>query len=84
LGCKGVKAPDFLKNISGLSTNPLNQIVVSPSLQSVDDETIFAMGDCATCFWENDSSGRKKMYHQEHRRLINKQRIYIKILSELS
>ena len=56
----GVKAPDFLKQNSNLSTNPLNQILVSPSLQSVDDESIFAMGDCAACFWENDASGRKK------------------------
>lgn len=43
----GIKAPDFLKNIGGLETNRINQLVVKPSLQTTLDEDIFAMGDCA-------------------------------------
>ncbi|MEO0413226.1 MAG: NAD(P)/FAD-dependent oxidoreductase [Pseudomonadota bacterium] len=43
----GVKAPDFLKDISGLETNRNNQVMVRPTLQSADDERIFAIGDCA-------------------------------------
>ncbi|MBN6492033.1 NAD(P)/FAD-dependent oxidoreductase [Acinetobacter pittii] len=44
----GIKAPDFLKNISGLETNRINQLVVRPTLQTTFDDCIFAMGDCAS------------------------------------
>lgn len=47
----GVKAPDFLKDIAGLETNRLNQLVVRPSLQTTRDENVFALGDCAACPW---------------------------------
>ncbi|RKG30988.1 NAD(P)/FAD-dependent oxidoreductase [Acinetobacter guerrae] len=43
----GIKAPDFLKDIAGLETNRINQLVVRPSLQTTYDDSIFAMGDCA-------------------------------------
>ena len=44
----GVKAPDVLAGIGGLATNDANQIVVRRSLQSAQDERIFALGDCAS------------------------------------
>ncbi|WP_353191599.1 NAD(P)/FAD-dependent oxidoreductase [Pandoraea pnomenusa] len=44
----GVKAPDVLKGIGGLATNAANQIVVRSSLQTAQDERIFALGDCAS------------------------------------
>lgn len=44
----GVKASSLLKDIGGLETNGLNQIVVLPTLQSTRDERIFALGDCAS------------------------------------
>ena len=47
----GVKAPDFLKDIAGLETNRVNQLVVQPTLQTSGDENIFAIGDCAACAW---------------------------------
>ncbi|MDE2369161.1 MAG: NAD(P)/FAD-dependent oxidoreductase [Burkholderiales bacterium] len=47
----GVKAPDFLKDIAGLETNRVNQLVVQPTLQTTRDEAIFALGDCAACAW---------------------------------
>jgi NADH dehydrogenase len=47
--CAGIKAPDFLKDIDGLETNRLNQLVVDRSLQTTRDPSIFALGDCATC-----------------------------------
>jgi NADH dehydrogenase len=47
----GVKAPDFLKDIGGLETNRINQLVVLPTLQTTRDENIFAIGDCAACPW---------------------------------
>jgi NADH:ubiquinone reductase (H+-translocating) len=44
----GIKAPPFLTEL-GLTTNKKNQIEVNSTLQSVDDEKIFALGDCASC-----------------------------------
>lgn len=43
----GVKAPDFLKDIAGLETNRLNQLVVTSTLQTTRDPSIFAIGDCS-------------------------------------
>ncbi|MGD9787490.1 MAG: NAD(P)/FAD-dependent oxidoreductase [Sulfuricellaceae bacterium] len=48
----GIKAPDFLKDIDGLETNRVNQLVVGPTLQTSRDPDIFAFGDCAACAWE--------------------------------
>ncbi len=45
----GVKAPDFLRDIDGLETNRINQLVVSDTLQVTRDPHIFAIGDCASC-----------------------------------
>jgi NADH:ubiquinone reductase (H+-translocating) len=47
----GIKAPDFLQEISGLETNRINQIKVNRNLQTTLDENIFAFGDCAACPW---------------------------------
>ena len=47
----GIKAPDFLKDLAGLETNKLNQLVVTPELQTTRDPDIFALGDCAACAW---------------------------------
>jgi NADH dehydrogenase len=47
----GVKAADTLKDIGGLETNRINQLVVRPTLQTTRDEAIFALGDCAACPW---------------------------------
>lgn len=54
----GVKAPDFLKDIAGLETNRINQLVVHSTLQSTRDENIFAMGDCAACEWPQANQGQ--------------------------
>lgn len=45
----GVKAPDFLKDIAGLETNRVNQLVVKSTLQTSRDDAIFAIGDCSCC-----------------------------------
>lgn len=45
----GIRAPAFLKNLDGLETNRINQLVVRRTLQTTEDENIFAMGDCAAC-----------------------------------
>lgn len=53
----GVKAPDVLRGIGGLETNPLNQLLVSSTLQTTRDPNIFAIGDCAACPWPNAPDG---------------------------
>ncbi|MGX5220791.1 NAD(P)/FAD-dependent oxidoreductase [Pseudomonas segetis] len=45
----GIRAPKFLKEIAGLETNRINQLVVRPTLQTTEDDDIFAFGDCAAC-----------------------------------
>ena len=54
----GVKAPDFLYEISGLESNRANQLVVLPTLQTTRDPHIFAMGDCAACPWPEANNGK--------------------------
>ena len=49
----GVKAPDFLRNLNGLETNRINQLLVLPTLQTTRDQNIFAFGDCAACQWQD-------------------------------
>ncbi|MCG7601990.1 NAD(P)/FAD-dependent oxidoreductase [Halomonas sp. McH1-25] len=44
----GIRAPSFLSEL-GLATERNHQVKVKPSLQSLDDERIFAFGDCASC-----------------------------------
>ncbi|MBS0847612.1 NAD(P)/FAD-dependent oxidoreductase [Citrobacter sp. JGM124] len=45
----GIKAPDFMKELAGLETNRINQLVVEPTLQTTRDPNIYAIGDCASC-----------------------------------
>jgi NADH:ubiquinone reductase (H+-translocating) len=47
----GVQAPPFLKDLGGLETNRINQLVVRPTLQTTRDDDVFAIGDCAACPW---------------------------------
>lgn len=44
----GIKAPAFLSEL-GLQTNHINQLTVHSTLQVIDDNHIYAMGDCANC-----------------------------------
>ena len=54
----GVKAPDFLKDLGGLETNRINQLVVLETLQTTRDIDIFALGDCAACPCPDQDGGR--------------------------
>jgi NADH dehydrogenase len=51
----GIKAPDFIKDIAGLETNRINQLVVKPTLQTTRDDDIYAIGDLASCVQEDGS-----------------------------
>jgi NADH:quinone reductase (non-electrogenic) len=64
----GVKAPDFLKELDGLETNRINQLVVQTTLQTTRDENVFAIGDCAACPWPQKGSNvppRAQAAHQQ-------------------
>jgi NADH:ubiquinone reductase (H+-translocating) len=64
----GVKAPDILRDIGGLETNRLNQLVVRPTLQTTRDDDIFAFGDCALCPWAGHDGAvppRAQAAHQQ-------------------
>lgn len=71
--CAGVKAPDVLKDIDGLETNRLNQLVVRPTLQTTRDDDIFAFGDCAACPWPGENKDvppRAQAAHQQASHLV--------------
>jgi len=69
----GVKAPDFLKDLDGLETNRINQLVVLPTLQASRDPNIFAIGDCASCPWEGHDTPvppRAQAAHQQASHMV--------------
>ncbi|QDQ25694.1 NAD(P)/FAD-dependent oxidoreductase [Chitinimonas arctica] len=45
----GIKAADFLRDLAGLESNRINQLVVDDTLRTTRDPRIFAFGDCAAC-----------------------------------
>ncbi|WP_119395789.1 NAD(P)/FAD-dependent oxidoreductase [Salinibius halmophilus] len=45
----GVRGPDLMHHLDGLSLQRTGQLTIHDTLQSVDDERIFAIGDCAAC-----------------------------------
>jgi NADH dehydrogenase len=49
----GIKAPDFLKDLGGLESNRINQLMVKQTLETTRDANVFAFGDCACCPWPN-------------------------------
>ncbi|WDD92842.1 NAD(P)/FAD-dependent oxidoreductase [Burkholderia sp. FERM BP-3421] len=64
----GIKAPSVLAQLDGLEINKLGQLVVSRTLQTVTDENVFALGDCAACEWpgnERNVPPRAQAAHQQ-------------------
>jgi len=63
----GIKAPEFLKDIDGLETNWINQLVVKQTLQTTLDDDIYAIGDCCACDWPGNDGNvppRAQAAHQ--------------------
>jgi NADH dehydrogenase len=54
----GVKGADVLKDLGGLESNRINQLVVRPTLQTTLDDEIYAIGDCAACPWPQANGGQ--------------------------
>ncbi len=69
----GVKAPEVLATLDGLKTNPINQLLVEPTLQVVGDPDVFALGDCASCHWPETGGTvppRAQAAHQQAAHLV--------------
>ena len=63
----GIKCADVLRELDGLESNRLNQLVVKPTLQTTRDDDVFAIGDCAAAPWREDRTvpPRAQAAHQE-------------------
>ncbi|NJA05902.1 NAD(P)/FAD-dependent oxidoreductase [Methylococcaceae bacterium WWC4] len=62
----GIKAPDWMKNLDGMESNHINQLVVDQTLQT-SDPNVFAIGDCAACAWADHAGNvppRAQAAHQ--------------------
>ena len=73
----GIKAPEFLKDLAGLETNRLNQLVVRPTLQTTLDDAVFALGDCAAAPWlghQGNVPPRAQAAHQQAAHLVKQLR----------
>ena len=68
----GVKAPAWMKDLAGLETNGLNQLVVRPTLQTTRDDAVFAIGDCAAAPWVEGRTvpPRAQAAHQQSSHLV--------------
>ena len=68
----GVRAPSVLKDLDGLESNRLNQLIVLPTLQTPQDRNIFALGDCAACPWKDGKNvpPRAQSAHQQASHMV--------------
>jgi len=71
----GIKAPDWLSTL-GLQTDKVNRVKTNEYLQSLDDPSIFALGDCASVPWGKDHNvclpATAQVAHQEAEWLVKK------------
>ena len=51
----GVKAPDFIRSMDFFETNRMGQIIVKPTLQSTNDDSVYVIGDCCGCQMPDES-----------------------------
>ena len=67
----GIRCADALKDLGGLETNHLNQLVVRSTLQATRDDDVFAFGDCAAAPWKDGKTvpPRAQAAHQQASRL---------------
>jgi NADH dehydrogenase len=69
----GVRGPDVLREFDGLEVNRANQLVVTETLQTTRDPSIFAIGDCAACPWPGHPTPvppRAQAAHQQAAHLV--------------
>ncbi|KDB09318.1 NADH dehydrogenase [Burkholderia sp. lig30] len=64
----GIKAPPVMAQLDGLEVNKIGQLSVRRTLQTVTDDNVFALGDCAACAWpgnERNVPPRAQAAHQQ-------------------
>jgi NADH:ubiquinone reductase (H+-translocating) len=69
----GVRGPDVLKDLDGLEVSRSNQLVVRPTLQTTQDDNVFAIGDCAYLVPDGETRPippRAQAAHQQSSHLI--------------
>jgi NADH dehydrogenase len=68
----GIRCPEVLKDMGGLESNRLNQLVVKPTLQTTRDDDIYAIGDCAAAPWIDGRTvpPRAQAAHQQSSHLV--------------
>lgn len=76
----GIRCPAVLKELDGLESNRLNQLVVLPTLQTTRDPDIFALGDCASVPWAEGRTvpPRAQAAHQQSKHLVKTMRRRLK------
>jgi NADH dehydrogenase len=76
----GVRAPAFLRDLDGLESNRLDQLVVRASLQTTRDDRVFAFGDCAAAPWlgtDRTVPPRAQAAHQQASHLARELRRFL-------
>ncbi len=67
----GIRCNDVLKDLDGLESNRINQLVVRPTLQATRDDDVYAIGDCAAVPWDGRTvPPRAQSAHQESEHLV--------------
>jgi NADH dehydrogenase len=68
----GIRCAAVLRDLDGLESTRINQLVVLPTLQSSRDADIFALGDCAAAPWtaERKVPPRAQAAHQQAGHLV--------------
>lgn len=69
----GVKGSGLLSELDGLDTNRNHQLLVRPSLQTLGDDAVFALGDCASLTLpgrERPLPATAQVAHQQAQHLI--------------
>jgi NADH dehydrogenase len=68
----GIRCNGVLKDLDGLESNRINQLVVHPTLQTTRDDLVYAIGDCAAVPWIEGRTvpPRAQSAHQESEHLV--------------
>lgn len=68
----GIRCAEVLKDLDGLESNRVNQLVVLPTLQATRDEDVFAIGDCSAAPWKEGRTvpPRAQSAHQMSSHLV--------------
>jgi NADH:ubiquinone reductase (H+-translocating) len=68
----GIRCNEVLRDLGGLESNRVNQLVVKPTLETTRDANVFALGDCAACPWKDGKflPPRAQTAHQQASHMV--------------